>query len=212
MNKTFLLSLVLCALAFQVSAQNAPSNSGNMQYASLSGESSFEYATGALFFYERNWGIRGVGLFQEGRFNIDPHVKLTAGLGAIQAINAAGTFGPLNEPDFEGYSSIMGEVGLHLSPFSQNGRFQIGIGGVYQYGAEAILSGYAYDYQVGDQTYYQKFYDTSVINRLGYTVGASYQLWRGERFTARTALKFYTFDADFFAEITTISLQAGYRF
>ena len=169
-----------------------------------------EYAVGGLYGYERNWGVRMVGLSQEVRVHAGRRIDFMAGLTAVQAIQVGGTFG--GQADFTNYASLLVEAGLQVSPFSPNGRFQLGLGGVYQYGTETYLSGLGYSYDEEGLISIEESYDREIINRMGYVVSASYRLWQNDHFTGRAGLKLYTYDHDFFAMIMSLGVQVGYRF
>lgn len=169
-----------------------------------------EFAVGGLYGYERNFGVRMVGLSQEVRVHANSYLDFTAGLTAVQAIQVGGSFG--GQPDFTNYASLLTEVGLQVSPFSPNGRFQLGLGGVYQYGTETYLTGFGYNYDEQGLTNIDESYDREIINKVGYVVSGSYRLWQTDHFVGRANLKLYTYDHDFFAMIMSLGVQVGYRF
>ena len=195
------LFFVLAALA---------TSSAHAQSSFSPPESRGEYAVGGLYGYERNWGVRMVGLSQEVRVHAGRRIDFMAGLTAVQAIQVGGTFG--GQEDFTNYASLLVEAGLQVSPFSPNGRFQLGLGGVYQYGTETYLSGFGFSSDQGGVTVYEERYDREIINRVGYVVSGSYRLWQNNHFTGRAGLKMYTYDLDFFAMIMSLEVQVGYRF
>ncbi len=169
-----------------------------------------EFAVGGLYGYERNFGVRMVGLSQEVRVHATRHLDFTAGLTAVQAIQVGGTFG--GQPDFTNYASLLAEMGLQVSPFSSNGRFQLGLGWAYQYGTSTDLSGLGYNYDEKGLTNIDESYDQEIINKVGYVVSGSYRLWQTDHFVGRTNLKLYTYDHDFFAMLMSLGVQVGYRF
>ncbi|MGB3780161.1 MAG: hypothetical protein WA960_17490 [Tunicatimonas sp.] len=175
-----------------------------------------EYAVGGLYGYERNFGVRMVGLSQEVRVHANSYLDFTAGLTAVQAIQVGGDLdvGGYYDKihDFTNYASILGEVNVLVSPFSPEGRFQLGLGWAYQYGTETYLTGYGYSYDQGEVAVYEKKYDRKIINKVGYVVSGSYRLWQTDHFVGRTNLKLYTYDRDFFAMIMSLGVQVGYQF
>lgn len=76
---TYLLSMLLMA------------SPGQAQEMSTVKASRGEFAVGGAYLYERNWGVRAVGLMQEGQIYLSPFLSYTAGIGVVQAIEIGGS-------------------------------------------------------------------------------------------------------------------------
>ncbi len=163
-----------------------------------------EFATGGLFFWENNLNTIGVGLRHSYQRTLTDRLRLVTALSFIQSI-----------PDWQidaGYSTqsgLMAEVGAGVSPFSEQGRFEIGVSGAYRYGGEAYEARTVERTSEG-QVFLVADVGTEVISQVGYSIIASYRLPIGERFVARTAVQVYGFN--YFGELITPSVQVGYRF
>ena len=189
---SFLFLCVLLGMGSQARAQDATQEYPN------------EFATGGLFFWENNISTIGVGLRHSYQRTLTDRLRLVTALSFIQSI-----------PDWQidaGYSTqsgLVAEVGAAVSPFSERGRFEVGVSGAYRYGGEAYEARIVERSDDG-RTIFTADLATDVISQVGYSLSASYRLPVGERFVTRAALQVYGFH--YFGEIIAPSFQVGYRF
>ncbi len=190
---SFLLLGVLLGLGSQTRAQDvSPQKHPN------------EFATGALFFWENNLSTVGVGLRHSYQRTLTDRFRLVTALSFVQSI-----------PDWQidaGYSTqsgLIAEVGAAVSPFAEQGRFEVGVSGAYRYGGEAYEARIVERIDDGRVTRTADL-GTNVISQVGYSFSVSYRLPMGERFVARPAVQIYGFN--YFGELITPSFQVGYRF